>query len=91
MQPYFDPTRFLVCNIASTQQDEIWKMTSTFLEMEDNLNFFENGRQHQFFENGRQQFFFENGRQPRYSCEFKTTSKIKNEQCNLKQNNVMQF
>ena len=32
-----------------------WKTTSIFLKMEDDLNFFENGRQPQFFENGKNQ------------------------------------
>ena len=31
---------FLVCNIVSTKLDEIWKTTSIFLKMEDNLNFY---------------------------------------------------
>jgi hypothetical protein len=30
---------FLVCNIVSTQLDEIWKTTSIFLKMEEDLNF----------------------------------------------------
>jgi hypothetical protein len=34
--------------------EDIWKTTSIFLEMEDDLNFFEKGRQAQFFLNGRQ-------------------------------------
>ena len=29
----------LVCNIGSTQLDKIWKITSIFLKMEDNINF----------------------------------------------------
>jgi hypothetical protein len=29
--------------------------------------------------------FLSNGRRPQYSCEWKTTSKIKNKQCCLKQ------
>jgi hypothetical protein len=43
----------------SNQLDEIWKTTSIFLKIEDDLNFFEKGRRPQFFENGRRpQFFF---------------------------------
>jgi hypothetical protein len=35
--------------------------------MEDDLNIFENGRQHQFLENGRRpQIVFENGREPHF-------------------------
>jgi hypothetical protein len=30
---------FLVCNIVSTQLDEIWKTTSIFLKIEDDLDF----------------------------------------------------
>ena len=29
---------FLVCNIVSTQLDEIWKTTPSFLKMEDDLH-----------------------------------------------------
>jgi hypothetical protein len=32
---------FLVCNLILTQLDEIWKKTSIFLKMEDDLNFFQ--------------------------------------------------
>ena len=32
---------FSVCNLILTQLDEIWKKTSIFLKMEDNLNFFQ--------------------------------------------------
>jgi hypothetical protein len=31
---------FSVCNIILTQLDEIWKTTSIFLKMEDDLSFF---------------------------------------------------
>ena len=47
-----------------TQLDEIWKTTSIFLKMEDNLKLFENGREPNFLEIGRQPNFFENGRLP---------------------------
>jgi hypothetical protein len=41
---------FLACNFILTQPpDEMWKTTSIFLKMEDDLNFFENGRQPHFF------------------------------------------
>ena len=33
---------FLVCDPILTHLDEIWKTTSIFLKMEDDLNFFEN-------------------------------------------------
>ena len=33
-------------------------MTSISLKMEDDLNYFENGRRPQFFEKGRQPYFF---------------------------------
>ena len=51
---------FLVCNLISTQPDKIWKTTSIFAywkttsifwKMEDDLNFFENGRRPQFKRN----------------------------------------
>ena len=35
-----------------------WKTTSIFLKMEDDLNFFENGRRPQIFENGRRPQLF---------------------------------
>ena len=65
-----------------------WKTTSNFLKMEDDLNFFENGRKPHFFlmednlnffENGRQPHFFENGRRPQLLGEWKTTTKIQME------------
>ena len=34
--------------------------------MEDDLNFFDNGRRPHFFQNGRQPHFFQNGRQPQF-------------------------
>jgi hypothetical protein len=40
----------LVCNLPLTQLDEIRKTSSIFLKMEDDLNFFENGRRPQFLE-----------------------------------------
>ena len=44
--PVLDNLRswFWVCNLILTQLDEIWKTTSIFLKMEDDLNYFENGR-----------------------------------------------
>ena len=42
--------------------------------MEDDLNFFTNGRRLQFFENGRQLQSLENGRQNQYCGKCKTTS-----------------
>ena len=42
--------------------------------MEDDLNFFTNGRQPQFFENGRQIISLENGRRNQYCGKSKTTS-----------------
>jgi hypothetical protein len=33
----------------TTHLEEIWKTTSIFLKIEDNLNIFENGRRPQFF------------------------------------------
>jgi hypothetical protein len=53
---------FLVCNIVSTQLDEIKRRPHFFLKMEDelnnlfmedDLNFLENERRPQFFDNGR--------------------------------------
>ena len=44
--------------------------------MEDDLNFFTNGRQPQFFENGRQLQSLENGRRNQYCGKCKTTSII---------------
>ena len=46
-----------------------WKETSILLKMEDDINFVMNQR--------RPNFFWSNGRKPQYSCECKTTSKIK--------------
>jgi hypothetical protein len=54
MQPYANPTRW-----------ELWKMTSIFLKIEDNLNCFLR-KKTSFFENGRQPQFFENRRQPQF-------------------------
>ena len=48
-----------------------------FLQMEDNLKV--------FLEIEDKLIFWPNWRRPQYSCEWKTTSKIKNKQCNLKQ------
>jgi hypothetical protein len=39
---------FSVCNLMLTQLDELWKTTSIFLKMEDDLNLFPNGRWPQF-------------------------------------------
>ena len=44
------------------------------MKRKDDLNFWKMKDDINFFENGAQ-----------YSCEWKTTSKIKNKQCNLKQ------
>ena len=38
----------MVCHLILTQLEEIWKTTSIFLKIEDDLKFFE-GRQPQFF------------------------------------------
>ena len=40
---------FSVCNLNITQQEKIWKTTSTFLKIEEDLNIFENGRLPQYF------------------------------------------
>ena len=39
----------LVCSFILTQLEDIWKTTSIFLKMEDDLNYFEKGRRPQFF------------------------------------------
>jgi hypothetical protein len=39
---------FSICNLILTQLDDIWKTTSIFLKMEDDLNFFSNGRRPHF-------------------------------------------
>jgi hypothetical protein len=36
-----NPGSFSVCNLILTQLDEIWKKTSIFLKMEENLNYFQ--------------------------------------------------
>jgi hypothetical protein len=57
-------------------------MTSIFSQMEDDLNFFKNGRQPQFlkieedlnfFKNERQPQYFKNGRRPELFFKWKTT------------------
>ena len=40
---------FLVCSLILTQLEEIWKMTSIFLKLEEDINFFEKGRRPQCF------------------------------------------
>ena len=67
---------FSVCNLILTQLDEIWKMTSIFFKMEDNLIFWkiendlnclENGRQPQLFWNLKTTSNFnENEKQPHF-------------------------
>ena len=60
----------LVCNIVSTQLDEIFKTKYFFLKMEDKFNFFLKIEEKLFFlnvgrpnfENGSQPQLFENGR-----------------------------
>ena len=45
---------FLVCSLILTQLEEIWKTTSIFLKMEDDLNFvLKKEDDLNFFENGR--------------------------------------
>ena len=60
--------------------------------MEDDLNFFEKGRQPQFFLNGRQPQLFSNGRLPQHLIKCKMTS-IQNTtyENNLKQLNLKQW
>ena len=73
-QPQFCSSWFLVCNIISTQLDEIWKTTSIFLKIKYDLIFFwkskttsifDTGRRPKFFEDGRRPHFYLNGRQPK--------------------------
>ena len=59
---------------------ENWRWP-TFFENEWQHQSFENRGQPQSFENwGQPQFFLSNGRQSPYSCQWKTTSKIKAKQ-----------
>ena len=72
-------------NLTGVYQDPNWKTTSTFWQMEDDLNYLENGRRPQFFgkwkttsiflENGIQpQFRTQIGRRPQLFGKWKTTS-----------------
>jgi hypothetical protein len=49
---------FLVCNVASTQLDEMWKTTPLKFWIWRLPYFWENGRGPQFFENGRSPHFY---------------------------------
>ena len=50
---------FLVCYLIFTQLEDIWKTTSIFLKMEDDLHFFSNGRQPQIFQREDDLNFFQ--------------------------------
>ena len=64
----------MVCSLIITKLDKIWKATSIFLKMEDDLNIFENGRRPQYFWKWKTTSIFLNGRRPQYFLTWKTTS-----------------
>ena len=75
---------FSVCNLILTQPDKLWKTTSIFLKIKDDLNFFQMDDDLNFVLgniassptkwNMKEDLnFFENGRQPQFFGKWKTT------------------
>ena len=64
----------MACNLILTQLDEIWKTTSIFLNMEDDLNFLLIEDDHNYFQIEDDLNILIYGRQPQHSCKLKKTT-----------------